>query len=160
WMKGLKAFGATPASLMASMQGAFKLRDIQAQIDFRHQFMRDFKEVTSALGRNRLLILIDDLDRCQPENVVEVLEAISFLVSAGDCIVVLGMDREYVDACVGLRFKVVAEELSGRTGTAEETGRQVRQDFAQHYLQKLVNIEVPVPQATEAQATEVILPKR
>ncbi len=158
WMKGLKAFGASPSSLMASMQGAFKLRDVQAQTSFRYQFMQDFQEVTRALGQRRLLILIDDLDRCQPENVVEILEAISFLVSAGDCFIVLGMDRKYVDGCVGLRFKVVAEELSEQKEAGTDGGRVDRREFARHYLQKLVNIEVPVPQATGNQLRDIILP--
>lgn len=43
--------------------------------------------------------------------VLEVLESVSFLISSGDCYVVMGMARERVVGCVGLSFKDVASEL-------------------------------------------------
>ena len=66
---GLRAFGANPAALMASTSNQFKVRDASAQAGFRFQFQRDFQEVTNALEQinARMLIFIDDLDRCQPE---------------------------------------------------------------------------------------------
>jgi hypothetical protein len=43
-----------------------------------------------------MIIFIDDLDRCAKENVLEVLEAINFLVTSGHCYIILGMAREWV----------------------------------------------------------------
>ncbi|SMG64791.1 protein containing KAP P-loop domain, partial [methanotrophic bacterial endosymbiont of Bathymodiolus sp.] len=51
----------------------------------RYQLAREFNEVTSALDLGRMIIFIDDLDRCAKENVLEVLEAINFLVTSGHC---------------------------------------------------------------------------
>ena len=96
----LRAFGANPAALMASTSNQFKVRDASAQAGFRFQFQRDFQEVTNALKQinKRMLIFIDDLDRCQPEKVSQILEAVNFLTSSGNCYIVLGMDRDYVEA--------------------------------------------------------------
>jgi len=102
-----------------------------------------------------MLILIDDLDRCKPEAVLEVMEAVNFLVSSGRVYVVLGMARARVEACVGLAFEKVAHELveaESAKAAAELPGedkdaraRRVRREYAQQYLEKLINIEVPVP---------------
>ena len=109
--KGVRAFGVNPASLMATMSGGARLRALQAQAGFRYQFTAEFQEVTRALNPYSMVILIDNLDRCRPENVLEALEAVNFLVSSGDCFVIMGIALDRVERCVGLHFKDVAEEL-------------------------------------------------
>jgi hypothetical protein len=175
-LKGLRAFGAVPAALMTTVRGAFKLKDLKAQTGFRSQFETEFAEVTRALGDAQMVILIDDLDRCKPENVLEVLEAINFLCSSGACFVVLAMDRDFVEGCVGIGFKHVAEELAefneppkavneptkpvdAKAAAQAESaarGRQIRRDFAAQYLEKLINLEVPVPPASATQLGKII----
>jgi hypothetical protein len=162
--RGIKAFGVNPASLMASMSGSLRLRDLEAQTGFRHRFAAEFRDVTRALSPRDMLILIDDLDRCRPENVLEVLEAVNFLVSSGSCFVVIGMELDRVRRCVGLGFKDVADELlddpeSVRSqGPEADAGRRRRARFAQQYLEKLINIEVPIPEPTDSQARRLLVP--
>lgn len=162
--KGLKGFGVNPASLLARDTGAAKVKDLENLTGFRHRFAAEFKDITRALNPRTLLILIDDLDRCRPEMVLEVLESVNFLVSSGDCFVVMGMARERVVRCVGLSFKDVASELLVTTpGPAdqglspEEIARRQRIEFAQQYLEKLINIEVPVPSPTDEQSRRLML---
>ena len=149
--RGVRAFGVNPAALMASMSGKMRVRDLQAQVSLRFRFQREFQDVVAAMRPRVLVILIDDLDRCRPNNVLEVLEAVNFLVSCGGCHIILGMARDRVERCVGLGFKDVAEEFADdcdfRTQDAATSvdGRQRRAEFARHYLEKLINIEVPVP---------------
>jgi hypothetical protein len=165
--KGMTAFGANPASLLASVAQGNKMKDLEAQTSFRQRFAVEFRDFTNALGPRRpLVIFIDDLDRCLPANVRDVLEAVNFLVSSGDCFVVLGMDRVQVQRAVGLSFKEVAEEagpmqirgaqaLASATQSkqgpsdAAELAREKRAEFAQKYLEKLVNLEVRVPLAED-----------
>jgi hypothetical protein len=160
--KGLTAFGANPASLLASVAQGNKMKDLEAQTSFRQRFAVEFRDFTRALGPRRpLVVFIDDLDRCLPTNVRDVLEAVNFLVSSGDCFVVLGMDRVQVQRAVGLSFKEVAEEAglkrptalgNGAQQTADAAGeaaRAKRAEFAQKYLEKLINLEVRVPLAID-----------
>ena len=163
--KGLSAFGTNPATLLASVAKGNKLSDLDAQTSFRQKFAVEFRDVTNALGSKRpLVIFVDDLDRCRPENVREVLEAVNFLVTSGDCFVVLGIDREQVQRAIGLSFKEVAEESplrnaeqastaagnENREGSdPRELARAKRAEFAQKYLEKLINLEVRVPVAAD-----------
>ena len=109
----------------------------------RHeQLRRDFKSVSHSIGRN-LVIFIDDLDRCQPEKVVETLEAVNFLVTAGECAVVMGMDYQRVQHCVGLVRKDLAE-AEYAAANHEDIEDESRTAYAHQYLQKLVNVEMPI----------------
>jgi hypothetical protein len=182
---GLTAFGTNPASLLASVSGGTKIKDLDAQTSFRQRFASEFSDVTRSLGKNqRMLILIDDLDRCRPEKVREVLEGVNFLASSGDCFIVLGMARDIVEHCVGLSFARVVDTMSweamGLTARdiaraleearlAEERKQKVhgptepadatpgfeacakRHAFAHLYLDKLIQIEVTVPEPTAQQ---------
>ncbi|MDQ3651242.1 MAG: YCF48-related protein [Acidobacteriota bacterium] len=167
--KGMTAFKVNPASLMASMSRGVRIRDLAAQTSFRQNFAAEFGDVTAALGARSMLIFIDDLDRCRPENVLETLEAVNFLVASGDCFVVMGMARERIERCVGLSFKDVAEEMAPDQQPADsptalpqpaspERAKQRRADFARQYLDKLINIEVPVPVPTHDQFGKLLVP--
>jgi photosystem II stability/assembly factor-like uncharacterized protein len=166
--RGITAFGVKPASLLAGVSSGVSIRGLEAQTSFRQKFAVEFSDATRALGQRSLLIFIDDLDRCRPENVLETLEAVNFLTTSGDCFVVIGMAREYVERCVGRAFKDIAEEMIDDAGQkavpgepedeAKETrAKQKRIEFARQYLDKLVNIEVPVPTAKPDQSLKLLL---
>jgi hypothetical protein len=111
-----------------------------------------------------MLIVVDDLDRCSPENVLIVLEAINFLVSSGDCYVVIGMDIERVERSVGLGFKGVAEEMvdkeSENKSQNNDKSRQIRAEYAHQYMEKLINIEVPIPTPEASQSCKLMSDKK
>jgi hypothetical protein len=139
------------------------VRTIDTQPAFRYRFAKDFSEVTEALKPERIVIFVDDLDRCKPEQVLEILEAINFLADSGDCVVVLGIDRQRVTGCVAIGFKEVATVLAetsekpvpasakpdiGATPPPKKTDIEYQIEYAEHYLEKLLNMEIPIPPAT------------
>jgi photosystem II stability/assembly factor-like uncharacterized protein len=133
-LKGLRAFGLNPADLLASKTGNTKMSALEAQTAFRIRFAREFNDVAVALRPKTLTLFIDDLDRCSPENVLKLLEAVNFLVSSGPCTVVMGLDLNYVKGAV-----------------VNVLEKQMNSQFADRYLEKLVNLEVPVPTPTNDQ---------
>lgn len=173
-VRGLRAFGIKPAKLAAGLSEHARVRDIEAQTGFRYRFAREFADVTRALSPRTLTVMIDDLDRCRPQNVLDVLEAVNFLVSSGECFVLLGIDRDRVERCVGYGFRDVAEEILDRDAapggaaaegdagdnaeTPVEAGRRRRAAFARQYLEKLINIEVPVPRGNEEAGQQLLHP--
>ena len=122
----------------------------------RHeQLRRDFENVSRSIGRT-LVIFIDDLDRCQPEKVVETLEAVNFLVTAGECAVVMGMDYQRVQHCVGLVRKELAE-AEYTVATYEGIDTKGRRAYAHQYLKKLINVQVAM--AAERKRVRELLTK-
>ncbi|WP_326544131.1 YCF48-related protein [Pseudorhodoferax sp.] len=145
--KALTAFGADPAVLLAATTERFRLKDASALTAFRARFSEQFDEVTQSLPQ-RMVIVIDDLDRCRPEAVLEVMEAVNFLVSSGRCFVLLGMATERVQAAIGLSLKTIATELAEPPAAEADTAphkRARRRAYAREYMEKLVNLEIVVP---------------
>lgn len=98
----------------------------------------EFALLTEALD-GRLVLFIDDLDRCSCQTVREVLELVNYLSSVGQCFIVLGMAMEHVACCIEPK--------------AED---QDRREYALQYLKKLINIEVPVPAMDPDRSREML----
>ncbi|AHG89255.1 KAP P-loop domain protein [Gemmatirosa kalamazoonensis] len=82
---------------------------------------------------SRVLITIDDLDRCEPDKAVEVLQAINQLLDRRSFVVCLGIDARVITAAVEQHY----EELLGPAGI---TGYE--------YLDKIVQIPFRIPEPT------------
>src|SRR5262249_25104277 len=147
----LSAFGATPWKWLEWIKRGVGFQTDLSPTEYRLQFHDQFAEVVEALGSRRLVILVDDLDRCRPENTVELLEAVNFLVSAAPCFVVMAFDRRWVTACVEIEYEKIATEVAKQGGAPEP-----KQAFAEQYLEKMVNLVVPVPKADLASFGRVL----
>jgi KAP family P-loop domain len=159
---GLKAFGVDPASLLASRSGTTSLPDLEKQTALRQSFAQELREVTQALGKSRrMVIFIDDLDRCMPDNIRIVLEAVNFIVTSGECFVIMGLSRRPVEAGIGLSFEQIADEMTwsttGEGPDPEETAKEKRLRFSRQYLDKLINIEIPARPISSARYKELVL---
>ncbi len=91
--------------------------------------------VTDLVGPNGVLVVfIDDLDRCSPKVIPEVLEAIKLFTANRQCAYVLGMDRSIVCGAIkqAYRFQKDVEAL--------------------RYLDKIVQVPFQLPPLSEAAA--------
>ena len=160
-LKKLKAFATNPASLLHSAAPGVPTSQIEAQTSFRMRFAKEFADVTRALGeKHRLVIFVDDLDRCRPAHVAEMMEAINYVTVAGECVFVLGIETEAVRAALGLSFDAMAQEVESKRNVipgpvvplpvnqedSPDVKRRNRDEFARRYVEKLINIEMNVPQ--------------
>ena len=141
----LKPFAATPVSLVATSTGWFQFGQSSERLSFRYRFRQSFKEVCDALellGR-RLVIFIDDLDRCRQDHILEILEAVNFLTSSGgSCFVILAMDEARVK-----------DELGHHYANSALTETHVRSP--DQYLEKIINLTIAIPQPDVAQVLEI-----
>lgn len=92
------------------------------------RYRSEFKLLCDALD-GRLVVFIDDLDRCTPETVNGMLELTNYMVDVGRCFIVIGAALERVKKCV--RSPVEADD---------------HDRYASEYLRKLVHVELAVPQ--------------
>jgi predicted KAP-like P-loop ATPase len=67
------------------------------QIQFLEQFQNKFRGlINQHVKPNRLVVFVDDLDRCLPEKAIEVLEAIKLFLDVENCVFVLGLDQDVI----------------------------------------------------------------
>jgi photosystem II stability/assembly factor-like uncharacterized protein len=139
--KVFSAFGVEPTKLVDLLRGPSAAR-AQAATSLREQFAQEFGEVTRALQPKALTLFIDDLDRCRPDQMFVMLEAINFLASSGSCYIVLGMEQQVILRC--LEKKLQEEDLRDLTTATPGVSR------AQLWLEKLVQLRLFVaPLASE-----------
>jgi len=109
---------------------------VQSLEQFYQGFKKLVKERITNLDR-RLIVFIDDLDRCLPEQAISVLEALKVFLDVQGCIFVLGVDREIIERGIRVRYKEFA--LAGELGTRlfPVAGRD--------YLEKIVQVPFELP---------------
>lgn len=105
-------------------------------------FRKRFSDMLADGGIKTLVVLVDDLDRCTPERIVENLEAVKLFLSVDQTAFVIGADRRIVEHAIRSRYAVSATE-----GNAEEAQRLVKD-----YLEKLVQVPYSLPRLS---ATEI-----
>ncbi|GLY97511.1 P-loop NTPase fold protein [Actinoplanes sp. NBRC 103695] len=93
-------------------------------------------------GRRRVVLAIDDLDRCPAEKVVEVLEAVHLLFSFEMFVVVLAVDTRWLEQSLKIRY----HQLLGDSGSAEPAD----------YLEKIIQIPVRLTPLTEGLVRQMI----
>ncbi|MBW4718649.1 P-loop NTPase fold protein [Saccharothrix obliqua] len=86
---------------------------------------------------DRIVLHIDDLDRCEPEQVVQVLEAVHLLLAMDLFVVVVGVDPRRLVGAVRSHYA----ELVARPGDDPAPWRVLPED----YLEKIINIPFTLP---------------
>ena len=76
------------------LRDLFVFPGLQGKTDVRQELAKNLKVVTEAPLPQRLVIFLDDLDRCCPEQVVQILESITFLGAAAPRFMVVGADYQ------------------------------------------------------------------
>jgi predicted KAP-like P-loop ATPase len=80
----------------------FQLREKQVRLQ---SYFAELISRATNLGRSRLVFFIDDLDRCLPETVLKVLEALKLYLNLPDCVYVIGVDRAALECSIRYRYK-------------------------------------------------------
>jgi predicted KAP-like P-loop ATPase len=94
------------------------------------EFRDDFAKLLSQTKRKRLVVVIDDLDRCLPETIIETLEAIKLFLFVENTAFIIGADERLVKYAVRRRFP----ELPGE-----------RTEVGRDYLEKLIQFPIRIP---------------
>jgi len=158
----LQSFGANPAEFLTPETARHNVSEIEARTSFLEKFRKQYGDVVGALGKYRLAIFVDDLDRCRPDKISEMLEATNYLMAAGPCAMVMALEEQAVIAGLGLSFSRMAEEfvqLPQSTGPSRDLLAEAyakRQAFGKQYVEKLLNIVVQVPAMDTAKFGRVL----
>lgn len=159
-LKIAKAFGIDSSKLTDNLRDVTTIKDVKPDPGIRRKFAHEFGDLCEAWswGGRRVIIFIDDLDRCRPESVVTVLESINFLTTAGDCMIVLGMAQKQVTHAVGLGFKDIAQSQQAYIDgcNTEQEKAIARFKYGELYIKKLVNIVALLPKTTSDQRRKVL----
>lgn len=128
-------FEAIRSNVNFNISDFLKTSDYQEHIAFLDRFKEHFANIVQSLpqkGTKKLAVFIDDLDRCSPEQTIQVLDAIKLFVDIPGCIYVLGLDVDVVQKAVAAKY--------------------LNDPTAQHeYMSKIIQIPFQLPPLTRTE---------
>ncbi len=108
------------------------------------RFRKDFEGLITETNLKCVVILIDDLDRCSPDRLIETLEAIKLFLTVPRVAFVIGADERIVRYAIAQRYD---------TGKVEDqegsVGDQI--DLVTDYLEKLIQVPHHLPRLSQGE---------
>ena len=105
------------------------------------EFHLAFEELIKETNLKKIVVLIDDLDRCSPDTVIGTLKAIKLFLFAKNTAFVIGADERLIKHAVRRRFPEIP-------GDNTEVGRD--------YLEKLIQYPIRIPPLSDLELTTYI----
>jgi hypothetical protein len=119
--------------------------DLMGVRKFRDEFETMLKKTEISV----LVVLIDDLDRCLPERLIETLEAIKLFVSVPRTAFVIGADPRIVRHAISSRY--VKRQLQHPTSEEASEARREEDGLIQDYLEKLIQVPYQLPRLSPSE---------
>ena len=110
-------------------------------------FRNDFNELIEKSKIKKLVVIIDDLDRCTPDRIIENLEAIKLFLNVDKTAFIIGADPRIVRHAIEYRFKPKVENP-----LSENSNDRVVED----YLEKLIQIPYNLPKLSDSEVETYI----
>lgn len=108
------------------------------------QFREDFKGLIAETKLSAIVIVVDDLDRCTPDRLVETLEAIKLFLAVPNVAFVIGADERIVRYAIAKRYEM-------RTIAQENQYGEQAIDLVTDYLEKLIQIPYFLPRLSPSE---------
>lgn len=94
------------------------------------KFREQFDDLLEETKIEKLIIFIDELDRCSPDTILSTLEAIRLFLFTGNTVFIIGADERQIAYAVKNKFK-------------EIKGQEI--DIGKEYLEKLIQYPIRIP---------------
>lgn len=116
------------------------------------EFRANYIELFTASHIDKLVVLIDDLDRCLPKVAIETLEAVRLFLAMKNTAFIIAADDEMIKYSVKEYFPRVIETEGEETLSAIDYNH-----FSDKYLEKLIQIPLHIPRIGIAEAQLYVL---
>jgi hypothetical protein len=103
-------------------------------------------------GKRRLVIFVDNLERCRPPRAVEVCEVVSQLIAHQQVVTVLIGDMDTIAMSAEIKYAAL-ESVPAASGAKQPPGA-----FGRAYLEKLIQIQLRLPPPRLASIREMFIP--
>lgn len=97
-----------------------------------------FGELVAAAPYEAIIVLIDDLDRCLPETVVDTFEAIRLFLNTPQTAYVLALNQTVVESAIDSRYPALTKQDGAGIG--------------RDYLEKMLQLKVAIPPLSAPEA--------
>lgn len=133
---GDQAAGLNAEEMLEGLSSIIRPPDDKPQVTAQIEcFRNDFKKLLDDSKISRLVVLVDDLDRCLPPTTIETLEAIRLFLFIPKTAFVIAADEYMIRYAVSQHYPQLPETLSEAQTSS----------YSQNYLEKLVQVPFRLP---------------
>ncbi len=111
----------------------------------RYKFVNEFEDTFKKLTEDyvgkegKIVIFIDDLDRCVPENAITALEALKLYLDKSRCVFIIGADRAMIETGITHRYSGKIKEFTGKD-----------------YLEKIIQLPFAIPPIAQSTFEQIL----
>lgn len=112
------------------------IQAIKDKLDYKEvredirEFREKFAKLIEEAGIKKLVIFVDELDRCNPATILDTLEAMRLFLFNGDVSFVIGADERHVTYAIKTKF----DDIEG-----------INMDIGKEYQEKLIQYPIRIP---------------
>ena len=104
-------------------------------------FQKNFANILEESKISRLVVFVDELDRCRPDTILDTLEAIKLFLFTGKTAFVIGADERQIEYAVKSKFKdIPGQEIS----------------IGKEYMEKLIQYPIRIPRLDTLEVSRYI----
>lgn len=119
--------GVDEESTIQAIKDKLDYKEVREDIrEFREKFAKLIEEA----GIKKLVIFVDELDRCNPATILDTLEAMRLFLFNGDVSFVIGADERHVTYAIKTKF----DDIEG-----------INMDIGKEYQEKLIQYPIRIP---------------
>jgi hypothetical protein len=123
--------------------------DYEGKMGFLHLVEQDMRKALELLvgDKRSVVIFVDDLDRCSPKKVADVIEAINLFISGNfpQCYFVLGIDAEVIAASMEVAHENIIAKMARR-----------QSELGWKFMDKFVQLPFVIPQPLPRQQKQYL----
>lgn len=105
-------------------------------------FRKEFGDLINKSKIDNLIVMIDDLDRCTPERVIETLEAVKLFLSVPKTTFIIAVDNQVMKYSIENKYPKITEDS---------------EDFSDSYIEKIIQLPISIPELSETDIKNYLL---
>lgn len=105
------------------------------------KFRAEFEKLLEMSKLNHVVVFIDELDRCQPDTILEIFEAMRLFLFVEGTSFVIGADERLIQYAIKSKYK----EVPGNN-----------MDIGKEYLEKVIQYPITIPQLNRAEVNQYL----
>ncbi|MDN4619055.1 P-loop NTPase fold protein [Paenibacillus sp. PsM32] len=106
------------------------------------KFRTEFEQMLEKSELENLIIIIDDLDRCSPERIIETIEAIKLFLSVKRTTFIVAIDEDIMSYAVQRKYPKIDDAAL---------------DISKDYIEKIIQIPIKIPELSEIEVKNYLL---
>lgn len=147
--KGAKEIGNAIKDLSDSAQSIKEnyLKDVEEKNDDSivsnvRKFRKEFEESLQVDDIKRVVVLVDDLDRCQPERIIETLEAIKLFLSVKRTTFIIAADENVIKYAIREKYPPLDD---------------FKVELDKEYIEKIIQLPIYIPELSSKDIQNYLL---